>query len=165
MFFRRKVIDNIGLFDETFIRHQDLEYLVRFFNKYKIINLNEYLVIKDETDRGNVVNVEKSIECRKHFLNKFSKEIDELSVDNDIMYLNYVSLAMLSLYNKNYKCFKEMKKESESFRKTSIKIHFKYLLGFIIGYVNLLKVRNVISKIKLRKSMPTEVSKEINKYI
>lgn len=165
MFFRKEVIEDIGYFDETFIRHQDLEYLVRFFKKYKIINLNEYLVIKDESDRSNVVNVEKSIECRKQFLDKFKREIENLSDNNDIMFLNYVSLAMLSLYNRNYRCFKKMKMEAKKLRKSNIKINIKYFIGFVIGYINLLKVRSLISKIKVRRVVGNKMVNRIKKMI
>ena len=36
LFFRRSVIEDIVLFDETFKRNQDLEYIVRVLKKYKI---------------------------------------------------------------------------------------------------------------------------------
>lgn len=165
MFFRKEVVKSIGLFDESFIRHQDLEYLVRFFQKYNIINLSDYLVIKDESDRTNVVNLEKTIKCRMHFLNKFKDEINDLSINNDILYNNYVSLAMYSLYNRNYNFFKKMKFEASKLRKNHVKVKIKYLLGFITGYVDLLKLRNIISNIGLRRKMNNVVEREVRKSL
>ena len=61
MFFTKKSVEKVGDFDEKFNRHQDLEYLVRFLNKFKILGINEYLVIKDSSDKKNVLNVEKAM--------------------------------------------------------------------------------------------------------
>ena len=59
LFFRAKALKEIKGFDESFKRHQDIEVLVRFCQKYKILNINKILVVKDI---GNEINEPKSVD-------------------------------------------------------------------------------------------------------
>jgi len=56
LFFSRKAVEDIGLFDESFRRNQDLEYLARILKKYKMAYVDEVLNelrihLKNEVDR------------------------------------------------------------------------------------------------------------------
>lgn len=44
LFFRREAVEKIGLFNESFRRNQDLEYLIRILKSYKIAYVDEYLM-------------------------------------------------------------------------------------------------------------------------
>lgn len=44
LFFRKKVVDEIGLFNENFKRNQDLEYLIRVLKKYKMAYVDDVLL-------------------------------------------------------------------------------------------------------------------------
>lgn len=63
MFIKKNVIDEIGGFDESFIRHQDYGFLVRVFRKYKLIGISKLLIIKDEQFR-NMPNITKLEEVK-----------------------------------------------------------------------------------------------------
>lgn len=65
LFFRRAVIDDIGLFDETFKRNQDLEYIVRVLKKYKIAYVDEFLVEKFHDIRTVNLSFAQSVEREK----------------------------------------------------------------------------------------------------
>jgi len=43
---RRNVINTVGYFDESFMYHQDLDFLLRFFQKYKLAASSEVLTLK-----------------------------------------------------------------------------------------------------------------------
>ena len=44
LFFRREAIDKVGLFNESFSRNQDLEYIIRILQSYKIAYVDEVLL-------------------------------------------------------------------------------------------------------------------------
>lgn len=72
LFFRKSAIDEIGLFDESFKRNQDLEYLVRITRKYKMAYVDDVLLECFYDIRTNKVSLEASIEREKAFRDKFS---------------------------------------------------------------------------------------------
>ncbi len=94
IFIRKEVIDEIQGFDESFIRHQDYEFLVRVFEKYSLKAIKEILVIKNN-ENINLPNVERMANVKKQYLEKFSYIIERLSEENKnyIYHSNYISLA------------------------------------------------------------------------
>lgn len=78
LFFRRSVIDDIGMFDESFRRNQDLEYIVRVLKKYKIAYVDGSLVEKFHDIRTVHLNLEQSIERENTFRSKFKHHLEEL---------------------------------------------------------------------------------------
>lgn len=78
LFFRRSVIEDIGLFDETFKRNQDLEYIVRVLKKYKIAYVDEILVEKFHDIRTVNLSFAQSMERENTFRSKFEPYLDEL---------------------------------------------------------------------------------------
>ena len=79
MFFRREVIENIGLFDETFRRNQDLEYLVRVLKKYKMAYIDNVLMEVNIDKRTNILSFHQQVERERQFRNKFSSHLNDLS--------------------------------------------------------------------------------------
>lgn len=82
LFFRRSVVDDIGLFDESFRRNQDLEYLVRVLKKYKLAYVDGFLVEKYHDIRTANITYEQSLEREKNFRDKFSPHLAELTPKN-----------------------------------------------------------------------------------
>lgn len=79
MFFRRKTIENIGLFDETFRRNQDLEYLIRVAQKYKMAYVDEVLMECFYDIRTTKMTLEQNEEKENYFREKFSSFLNVLS--------------------------------------------------------------------------------------
>lgn len=80
IFFKKQVFDKIKGFDTEFKRHQDIEFMTRFFQYFKIKKLNEFLVVKDDSSRINSPNINLSLSSKKLFIDKFSlrlKKYDE----------------------------------------------------------------------------------------
>lgn len=78
LFFRRSVIDDIGLFDESFKRNQDLEYLVRVLKKYKMAYVDEVLMEAFYDIRTIHLSLDESIDREKLFREKFSPFLSNL---------------------------------------------------------------------------------------
>lgn len=91
---RKNVIDELNGFDETFLRHQDYEFLVRVFEKYSFKAIPEILVIKNN-ENFNLPNLKKQISIKKQYLEKFKYIIDTLPQKNVeyIMHGNYINIA------------------------------------------------------------------------
>ena len=70
----RNAISKIGLFDESFERHQDLEYLIRFFRYYKLYNIEEPLV---KIYGHNRPTGKDFVKVKIKYLSKFNKDIEK----------------------------------------------------------------------------------------
>lgn len=137
VFFTTSSIKDIGDFDVSFKRAQDVEYMVRFFDKHLITFIDEVLVIKDEESRINVPNIKMLIQNHEHFLESFDTEIKQYEDYKDIYKRIYLTLIDLIkdtksseyLYLKN----KLLEYGYEYKRPLKIKIKFKFpkLFNFI----------------------------------
>ena len=82
LFLRKSVVDEVNGYDETFIRNQDLEFLVRVLEKYKLAYVDEVLLtINQEGERPNY-SYEKLEGISLHYLSKFKKRIDALNPED-----------------------------------------------------------------------------------
>ena len=104
VFIRKKVVDELGVFDPSFQRQQDYEFLVRLFEKYSLVAIPEILLVKNQ-ENFNLPNIDRQIAIRKQYLNKFQKIIENLDEckRNYIFHSQAVSLAEGAMRNKNYK--------------------------------------------------------------
>ncbi len=108
IFMRREAIEAVCGFDENFLRHQDYEFLVRYFEKYDLLAIAEVLVIKNN-DNKNLPNAERVREIKEQYIKKYTYIIDTLS-DKDMRYVyssQYIQIAEAYLQAKN---FEEAKK-------------------------------------------------------
>lgn len=161
MFFRATAIKEIGDFDERFLRHQDLEYMVRFFKNFRIKALQSFSVVKDNSSRINFPNVDKALSMRELFLNTFKHEISSFDNPNEIYQKNYNDLLkIVDKKDKNYEIIVNKIRnydgkivEESSLKRIVKKIPFiKNLLKKIIGY-------------RKSKILPKEIKKEIKKIL
>ena len=83
LFLTRRAVQKIGDFDESFVRYQDVEFMVRFFDFFKIANLEKYLVVKCSNGGKNIPNYKKMIEVQKKFDSKYQEQMKQFS-DEDI---------------------------------------------------------------------------------
>lgn len=78
LFFRKKAMDDVGLFDISFRRNQDLEYLVRITKKYKMAYVDEVLMQAFYDIRTTHLSFEQSRDREALFREKFKCHLDEL---------------------------------------------------------------------------------------
>lgn len=141
MFFRGEILKKLNGFDTKFLRHQDLEVMVRFFRKSKILSVDNYSVVKDDTSRLNVPNQEKAYKMRKLFLETFEEDINDYQDKNNIYLQNYSKLLNSVDKNSDYYelILNDIKKYSTQppiiTKEISIKNGFlKKILKLIRGY-------------------------------
>ena len=78
LFFRKKAVDDIGLFDTTFRLYQDLEYLVRITKKYKMAYVDEVLMQAFYDIRTKHFTFPQICDRETHFREKFKHHLDGL---------------------------------------------------------------------------------------
>lgn len=138
LFIRRSIVEELGGFDEKFLRHQDYEFVVRFFEKYDWAAIPEPLVIKNN-ENVNVPNVDKMREIKKQYLEKFDSIIKSLPEDKQkyIYHSHNIQLAEYAMRAKDYTTAKHYYTEaSSSYRLTKRELVRKY--GF--------RVKNLIGR-------------------
>ena len=101
----KEAINETGLFDENLERHQDWDYLVRFFNKYKLFSLKEPLV---KVYGHNMPSGEKIARVKEKYLSKFKKDIYEFGdkIAKEIFAQHWLEVAIV--YAKEGKVIKSM---------------------------------------------------------
>jgi len=90
----KEAIDTIGLFDEELVRHQEIEFLLRFFEKYKIGVVAQPLA---KIYGHNIPRGEIYVKAKLIYLNKIKKYIDKRKVDDQkyIYAIHFRSLAIV----------------------------------------------------------------------
>ncbi|MBZ0312024.1 glycosyltransferase family 2 protein [Clostridium butyricum] len=80
IFVRASVLRAVNGFDERYIRHQDLEFLLRVFEKFKYIVIPDILIIKDnDSFVNNIPKYWKMKETKAMYYNDFKFIIDRWS--------------------------------------------------------------------------------------
>ena len=121
---RSSVVKEIGYFDESFKRNQDLEYLVRILKKYKIAYVDEIGLIVNLRKNRTSINYE---ETTNEFINKFKYEIDSSNKKREIY--NMLYLQVFRYYVSNKEIAKAIKYQHQhSISPTLIIKYFLYLI-------------------------------------
>ena len=115
---RKDAFDSIGGFDESFKRHQDMEFTARIAAKYLIKSIPIIGRRKYIEKRNSAKNPEQFEEFRLHYLNKMEPYIKSFSSKKQrIIYVNHL-FPVVKEYYKKYGIGKFIKK------------YFEYDLGF-----------------------------------
>lgn len=102
---KQEIVNKINGFDETFIRHQDMEFMLRVLEQAKTyIVINDFSVIKNIEDKSNVPSFEKMLNIKNKYLNKFKDLIVQYDQNEQktIIKLNYYEL-LANAYSRNDK--------------------------------------------------------------
>lgn len=101
---RHQFLDNAGYYDESLKRHQDLQLLVSFTSKYKLLQIDKFLHYCDVSDASNRLDGEQLIETKKAFfasVNPIMLKLNEK--ERKIIYaLNDFEVGYVFLKNKKY---------------------------------------------------------------
>lgn len=109
--FRTEAVKAINGFDETFRRHQDYEFLLRFFAAdYKIGCLQAFLTCRGCNKGENIPTVEKQLELKAYFFEKFQDVIESIDRDDkgfksQLYAIHYGNVAWYALKQKRYDIF------------------------------------------------------------
>lgn len=90
---RREVFEELGGFDESFYRNQDIEFAVRLLKKYKLAYVDEMGLIyyRHSASEKRFFDMDKITE---HYLNKFKNHIEELSEEEKIKFYKMINLQL-----------------------------------------------------------------------
>ena len=105
LFLRKVIVDEIKGYDETFIRNQDIEFLVRVLSKCKIAFINENLLTIHQ-DGNRITRTFDELEgYTKHYLDKFINNINELPEKDKERVIAVISLerCRVAFYKQRYK--------------------------------------------------------------
>ena len=107
LFVKSSVLKELNGFDTSFVRHQDYEFLVRFFENHSLIAVKKPLIKKNET-YSNLPNIYKIIDVKEHYLSKYKYIIDKLPQEKKkyIYGSNYYEICKLALETNNLPVFK-----------------------------------------------------------
>jgi glycosyltransferase involved in cell wall biosynthesis len=111
MFLKRTCVDEIGYFDERFIRYQDVEYMLRYLQKYKIYAVNEVLIRRNIklSEKSNIPDYLKFKSNKKLIFEKFDCLIKKLSETGQKQFFekHYLALYHSALLSCNREYIKE----------------------------------------------------------
>lgn len=132
IFVRKAVIDELNGFDDSFLRHQDYEFLVRLFERYDLQAIPEVLVIKNN-ENFNVPRTEQIIEIKNQYLKKFQSLISTLSEgqQKQIYQSQYLAIAESGMREKEYEIASAYYKQAKSYGSLSLKTQIRKM-GFYV---------------------------------
>lgn len=102
---KKEVVIELNGFDESFIRHQDIEFVARMLSKYKIGAISDRLLVKHEEDFLNRPSSLSLKKTKEHFLNTFRNRIISYSKEKQVEIYDFHNLEMIKYYliDSNYK--------------------------------------------------------------
>ena len=95
LFLTRTAVRETGLFDESFRRFQDVEYMIRFYRKYNMVDSSWFTIVKRDNGGANVPDYDRHVRLYDHFLSKFEEDIQALPDHLRKELLQGVSLNLL----------------------------------------------------------------------
>ncbi|MGF0066308.1 glycosyltransferase family 2 protein [Lachnospiraceae bacterium SGI.085] len=162
LFLRTNCVRQIKGFDEQFTRLQDIEFMIRFLEKYSIVALQEFQIIKRHNGNMNVPCYEKHILINECFINKFKKQISELNDDEQKLFYKQLDIEMFNnaVFEGNNINIKNAYGKLHDKNAISWKIRIKYYSG-IMGQGE--KMSNLSFKMKriLKKKKLKSIYKEL----
>lgn len=101
---RHDCLDDTGYFDESLLRHQDLQLLVCFSFKYKLKQIDAFLHCRDVGDTTNRPNVDKIISAKKAFFQSIQPIFVSLSncEKRQVRLLHKAEIGYVRIKNKDY---------------------------------------------------------------
>ena len=132
---KKECFKRINGFDETYNRHQDYEFLLRFGEKFKIGCIPEPLYEMTDNGVNNIPNPEKMEKIKDKFLYEFEYLIKNKKYNKKrIRAKNYAYVSLLYLKKKSYTNFLRLLKKEINlyyifylFRRILIGLHNKML--------------------------------------
>lgn len=104
---KKKIVDEVNGFDESFRRHQDWEFFIRILAKYKAVYVDEVAMKKVMLWRNKPTSPEMFEQYRVHFINKMAPIFNTRSeeVKNKVYDSHYFDIAKAYLKDKKIQKF------------------------------------------------------------
>lgn len=142
MFFTKLAINKTGMFDEEFIRYQDIEYVLRVLKNFKAIAVKDLLIVKDSNGR-NFPKYKKLYSATMLFLTKFQDLIKSYpsEVQNSIMEYYFGLLWNSTFLNTDKNDLLHATKNYEMYHTLTDLETKKYKRFYSISYWTFLKIK------------------------
>ena len=116
LLFKKSVLIELNGFDESFLRHQDYEIMLRFFNKGFKIGFVEDTYVDIGNQGQNRIFGRKMYEIKNQFLNQFSESIDSIELSKkgfkkQVLLKHYSSLFIALVKGREFKLAIEIYKK------------------------------------------------------
>jgi len=153
LFLKTDCVKSVGGFDESFIRHQDVEFMIRILEKYKIGIVNDYSIVKCQNVNSNIPNYNKFLKVKKLFHDKFETHINQLcETDKQKYYIARVSQLYDVALTENIICIIDARKKLLIYRKLTFRENVLFVLG-CLGIVKQPWFSDFLSSIKRKKKV------------
>lgn len=86
LFVRTEIVQRLDGFDESFQRHQDVEFGLRLFSICKGCCLNQVQIVKEMEGFSNAPDFQRFLETKRHLWNKFQQTLHSLSAEEQNRY-------------------------------------------------------------------------------
>jgi len=142
--YKRTCIEKIGLYDITYRKHQDWEYLIRLFRLYKLVVIDDIEVIICPGVMGGRPNIDIVKKMKDKLFDDFSVDISSLGYakEKEIkkvqwidIYLGYISSRC---YSKANRFRKKYKKDLSISASDAIKILQAFIEGIYPGSLKII---------------------------
>ncbi|NIK23007.1 glycosyltransferase family 2 protein [Paenibacillus lupini] len=170
LFVVKSALERLNGFDESFRRHQDLEFLLRYLEIFKIKNIDEPLIVKAKNGTDNIPEYKGFLATKQHYWSKFNYVLDALDKNEKNMFYGYHYGVLLdvAIKSKNKEYINEAKYNLEKFRGLTKKEKLIMYLEFhpfikLVSFNSLKKVNRLFSLFrKKRYFIEHEVREKVN---
>lgn len=140
LLFKKDILLELNMFNETFKRHQDVEILLRFFEKNIIGYVDDVLVEIDPYDRSNELKGDDLYELKNKYFNEFNYMIKKIcandkKLENRIKCTHYIQVII------SYIKLKEFNKAFKLINKLFFKSPISFIYELLIYIKNYIKNR------------------------
>ena len=105
LFLRKSVVDEINGYDESFVRNQDIEFMARALENYKLAYIDEVLLTIYQDGNRAVRTYEQLEKYAENYCRKFDDRIKKLDSKDKERVMAVISLerCRVAFYKKHYK--------------------------------------------------------------
>lgn len=129
LFLRKSVVDEINGYDESFVRNQDIEFMARALEHYKLAYIDEILLTIYQEGNRKQRTLEEIEKINNYYISKFKDRIDNLNEKDRERVWAVISLERFRAYIYDKKTFEGIKLLKHNKVKTKYVFRYmKYLL-------------------------------------
>lgn len=100
LMFHKKILIIMKGFDEKLARYQDYDLMVRYSIKFKLLIVNEPLVILDQQDRANYSNIQSILDSKKYLESKYEDFLNNSLLGDKYLKKDKIDILKALLFNK-----------------------------------------------------------------
>lgn len=135
--FKRDALEYINGFDESFVRHQDYELMIRFFRYFDIVctSLQPLAVYDQTSDRLNTPNSERDFRMKQKIMAQFTEDFNRLGITNEIGHHLWLQCALSSARQRKFQYIKKSIAKCREYQKLTFKDYILLIKAILVGYL------------------------------